>query len=199
MVRLVEISSPIAVDTIKLLVDIEPEERIRVYMHKTRLLSLSLISLLALLVVAFGVMITRPTTDVSHAQQLSNSAVQTGSLGPNALGLPAITPRNKAVSASTPTFTTDDVVQYVHAHPMPDASLSGPKPVITRIAFLTSREVSILLKGESTGVPDDTLLCYVELSGTFTFSGSAGVTVTYHTGVEVFDAHTGNLLITGGQ
>ena len=193
-----EIGTPIAVDTIKLLVDIEPEERIRVYMHKTRLLSLSLISLLALLVVAFGVMITRPTTDVSHAQQLSNS-VQRGSLDPHALGLPAITPRNKAVGASTPTFTTDDVVQYVHAHSMPDASLSGPKPVITRIAFLTSREVSILLKGESTGVPDDTLLCYVELSGTFTFSGSSGVTVTYHTGVEVFDAHTGNLLITGGQ
>jgi hypothetical protein len=198
VVRLVEISSPIAVDTIKLLVDIEPEERIRVYMHKTRLLSLSLISLLALLVVAFGVMITRPT-DVSHAQQLSNSVVQTGSLDPHALGLPAITPRNTAVGASTPTFTTDDVVQYVHAHPMPDASLSGPKPVITRIAFLTSREVSTRLKGESTGVPDDTLLCYVELSGTFTFSGSSGVTVTYHTGVEVFDAHTGNLLITGGQ
>ncbi len=143
-------------------------------------------------------MITRPT-DVSHAQQLSNSVVQTGSLDPHALGLPAITPRNTAVGASTPTFTTDDVVQYVHAHPMPDASLSGPKPVITRIAFLTSREVSTRLKGESTGVPDDTLLCYVELSGTFTFSGSSGVTVTYHTGVEVFDAHTGNLLITGGQ
>ena len=57
------------------------------------------------------------------------------------------------------------------------------------------------MQGESTGVPDGTLLCYVELHGTFMVHGpeSQGRTQIYHTAVEVFDAQTGNLLIIGAQ
>jgi hypothetical protein len=71
-------------------------------------------------------------------------------------------------------------------------------PSVVRVAFLTSAQVSALLGGESTGVPDDTLLCYVELQGNFTFPSPQGTTQTFTKGVEVFDAQTGNLLMDGG-
>jgi hypothetical protein len=61
-----------------------------------------------------------------------------------------------------------------------------------------SKQVTTLLNGASTGFPVDYLLCYVELSGTFTFSGPKGATATYHRGIEIFEAHTGNFLMGGG-
>jgi hypothetical protein len=44
---------------------------------------------------------------------------------------------------------------------------------------------------------DETLVCYVELTGNLEFPAPSG-TVTYHKGYELFDAHTGNLLMAGG-
>ncbi len=122
----------------------------------------------------------------------SNVLPQTPS---SSLGIPAIIPRTN----TSPAFTVEDAVQYVNTHPMPRAFIPTSRPTIVKTAFLTSREVSALLNGESTGLPDNTLLCYVELHGTFTFPGPSGTTVTYQTGIEVFDAHTGNFLISGGQ
>jgi hypothetical protein len=69
---------------------------------------------------------------------------------------------------------------------------------VIKVEFLMSQQLSQLLGGENTGLPDNTLVCYVELQGTFTFHTPSGSTVTYSKGVEVFDAHTGNLLIAGG-
>ena len=51
----------------------------------------------------------------------------------------------------------------------------------------------------STGLPDDALVCYVELRGALTFAAAPGVTLTFQRGYEVFDAHTGNLLMWGGR
>lgn len=71
--------------------------------------------------------------------------------------------------------------------------------VIEKIAFVTSREVSLTLKGERTGLPDDSLVCYVELQGAFTFPAPPGrAPGVVHKVYEVFDAHTGNLLMLGG-
>jgi hypothetical protein len=64
---------------------------------------------------------------------------------------------------------------------------------------MTSQAVSVVLQGERTGLPDSTLLCYVELRGNVVFSGPRGVTVAYPRAYEVFDAHTGNLLGWGGM
>jgi hypothetical protein len=66
---------------------------------------------------------------------------------------------------------------------------------------MPSQQVSILLKGESTGVDDTSLLCVAELQGNVVFVHSApgAVTSLSFTHVyEVFDAHTGNLLMWGG-
>ena len=108
-------------------------------------------------------------------------------------GSAAISPGTKG----TPAFTEDDVRQYVSKHRLPNESKKLDFK-ITSIRFISSKEVSVLLNGASTGFPDDYPLCYVELSGTFTFSGPKGASATYPRGIEIFDAHTGNLIITGG-
>jgi hypothetical protein len=81
---------------------------------------------------------------------------------------------------------------------MPENRASGSPVIVTSVAFLTSQQVSANLNGESTGLPDNTLLCFVEMRGTFTFAGGLGSLVTYSRGYELFDAHTGNILMAGG-
>ena len=51
----------------------------------------------------------------------------------------------------------------------------------------------------SISLPDDALLCVVELYGSYRFYPPMGP-LSEHTGTmhEVFDAHTGNLLMNGG-
>lgn len=112
------------------------------------------------------------------------------------IGGPAITPRNDC----TPSFTEQDVRAYVRAHPeslMTDPH--APPPIVTRVQFMTSREVSVLTHGEPTGLADDAIVCYVALSGTFLpYSVPYGVTAhPYHSEVVVFDAHDGNILFYG--
>ena len=63
---------------------------------------------------------------------------------------------------------------------------------------MSSAAVGQRLNGASTGLPDDTPLCYVELTGDFTFSGPPGAEPHFARGFEVFDAKTGNLLLAGG-
>lgn len=121
--------------------------------------------------------------------------------GSKALGIPAIAPRSGAFSASQPTFTSDDVVRYVNAHAVPQARLSNGTLTVTKVSFMTSQQVSILLNGESTGVDDDTLLCVAEMQGNVVFmhnSPDARTPLSFTNVYEVFDAHTGNLLMWGG-
>jgi len=63
---------------------------------------------------------------------------------------------------------------------------------------MTAQEVSQQLQGESMGVPDDTLLCLVRLSGTFESASYGPLPVntpsapsTRNHAEMVFDAHTG--------
>lgn len=72
---------------------------------------------------------------------------------------------------------------------------SSTRPIVDTARFLTSQEVSQLFNGESLGVPDETLVCMVEFHGNFLVPGPAGKVGTFHQGAEVFDAHTGNLLL----
>jgi hypothetical protein len=119
--------------------------------------------------------------------------------GPDAppLGGPAIAPR----SDCTPSFTAQDVLDYENAHPFGAMRVQAVgKPKITKIWFITSAEASGQMQGESTGLFDDALVCYVEFYGTFHVYGPPGSKPGEHTGtaVQVFDAHTGNLLVEGG-
>ncbi|MBF6592028.1 MAG: hypothetical protein IVW57_16080 [Ktedonobacterales bacterium] len=121
---------------------------------------------------------------------------------PGPQGIPAIQPHAALAASSGPHFTEADVRQYFATHPYAAQSVpSAPVPVIVSIQFLPASQVSALLQGESMGVPDTTLLCLVRLSGTFeAFSPPLLLPGTptpapFHETVEVFDAHTGNLLI----
>jgi len=115
------------------------------------------------------------------------------------LGSPAIRPTRpiEQLTANAAAFTIEDVKQYVSTH-RPAMSTGAQGYTITRAEFLPSRQVNMLLNGARTGVEDDRLLSYVELRGTFSFTGPRGITVSYPRAVEIFDAHTGNLLVAGG-
>lgn len=109
-------------------------------------------------------------------------------------GMPAITPQSEKI----PSFSEEDVKQYVETAPLSRDIDESTKDTISAIKWLSAGEVSKLLDDEDMGVPDDTQLCYVELQGMFTFAGPGKTTVTYSKGFEVFDAQTGNLLVSGG-
>jgi hypothetical protein len=114
------------------------------------------------------------------------------------LARPQGSPALKADMTAVPGFTLDDVKRYVGTHPVRTSDARPRTYTITRAEFMNSKQVSDLLSGARTGFPEDYMLCYVELAGTFTFSGPRGATRIYQRGFEVFDAHTGNLLMVGG-
>lgn len=51
------------------------------------------------------------------------------------------------------------------------------------------------------GLPDEALVCYVELAGTFHTAPPFGIQPSTYagTGVQVFDARTGNIIVEGGS
>lgn len=110
-------------------------------------------------------------------------------------GLPAIAPR-AGTQAGKAAFSEQDAAQYASGHRMWH-NMDGSRPTVVAVRFATSQEISALVH-TTTGRPADALLCYVELKGTFTFPGP-NQDVTYHTGFEVFDAQTGNMLVAGGM
>ena len=117
------------------------------------------------------------------------------SSGSGAQGVPAIQPHLPGV----PAFTRDDVRQFFQTHGFSGRRFSSVgTPTITQILFVTSYEACELMQGESVGLPNDALVCYVELSGEFAFSSPFSTQSTIlHTGDVVFDARTGNLLVIG--
>lgn len=113
------------------------------------------------------------------------------------VGIPAITPHLKTTDGRQPTFTETDVVQWVRAHPM-ESALPGSVPAsVASVAFITSQVVSAQLLGESTGLPDGALVCYVRVTGKFaSYSPVGGPPLIYHDGYILFDAVTGNLIMS---
>ena len=115
-------------------------------------------------------------------------------------GMPAIRPSLPAVSASTPRFTVADVQAYFKTHVfLGGPTVKGATVSIISVQFITSKQASVLMRGEETGLPPTATVCYVKLRGPFTLvapiaPGSKPLpTVPY--GVEIFDAQTGNLLM----
>src|SRR5258708_31985413 len=113
-----------------------------------------------------------------------------------ALGIPAIKPQSSLATSGGARITKADVVQWVSTHQTDNQVAGTPSATVISVEFLTSKQVSTRLHGESTGVPDDILLCYVRVHGTFETNPPQGVpAVVYHDGYLVFDAQTGNLLM----
>lgn len=119
-------------------------------------------------------------------------------------GVPAIVPITSTADIAVAGFGAADVEQYLGRHPLFTTVGSGGG-TIGKILFITAAAASTLLRGESIGRPDNALVCYVEIQGPLstadiTFpSGSEpkGTPVPAQTGVLVFDAQTGNLLLQG--
>jgi len=112
--------------------------------------------------------------------------------------MPAIQPRASLASSTGPHFIEADVRAYIATHRPGFTVPSTPNPVVITVQFMTASQVSTQLQGESMGVPDDTLLCLVRVLGEFrnTYVPLGATPKTFTRGVMVFDAHTGNLLIS---
>lgn len=123
-------------------------------------------------------------------------------------GWPAIKPRfaqNVAVTATSASFTSADVVAYMNGDTFPAGPVvKGAQMTILTIQFVSAQQASKLMNGESVGRPDTALVCYVKVEGPFLLTGvhfahvpgkKAPTTAKY--GYMVFDAHTGNTLVWG--
>jgi len=104
-----------------------------------------------------------------------------------------------------PAFTTEELGRFAETHPIPNLVMIDIKTRVIKVdCGQTEKSVSSLLRGKETGLPDGTRLCYVELQGRFAISGPRSVskppraTSIFNTAFEVFDANTGNLLLSGG-
>ncbi len=116
-------------------------------------------------------------------------------------GFPAIHPRNDC----TPSFTQQDVRDYVaHGVSLGPSIQADGEPAVTRVVFLTARDLAratadrdhSFSSSMEANYPPDMLVCYVGLSGTFSFVGDpyGGRSSLSATSI-VFDAHTGNELV----
>lgn len=106
-------------------------------------------------------------------------------------GLFSIRPRNDC----TPSFTQQDVRDYVaHGGRLGTLTVTG-QPIVTRVVFLTVADLNRVGRlSFPSKYPPDMLVCYVELSGTFSIP-NLDVPNTESVVSFVLDAHTGNQLV----
>lgn len=127
------------------------------------------------------------------------SVVDPGPTGPPAprqpndfTGMPTIFPRIPNSDPAMPTFTAQDAANDALAHPPPQAH--GTPITIVKVTFATHQQLVAQGAGDL-GVSPTRLLCYVQMSGTFTVSAPPpGHAATKHTAYFYYDAHTGNYL-----
>lgn len=111
-------------------------------------------------------------------------------------GMPVLPVRAELAAATGAHFTEADVMAYFAGHRPSYAVAAQPAPVVVGVQFESARDANAQL-GTSINVPDDTLLCVVRLTGTFLGDTPPGIKAyVYHDGHMVFDAHTGNLLVS---
>lgn len=123
-------------------------------------------------------------------------------------GNPAILPHTSQ-NASGPAFMQDDVIAFLNKYGFFAGPLvPGAHLKILTIQFVTAKQASALMYGESTGRPDNYLVCYVKVEGPFLLthvhggaylrgSNKSKAPTTAKYGDAVFDGHTGNLLVWG--
>ncbi|HVB60130.1 MAG TPA: hypothetical protein VNE61_02960 [Ktedonobacteraceae bacterium] len=165
--------------------------------------TLMIVSAVALLIAAgwgvlalTGAAAAKPQTAPPPRPHLYQGA--TTAYGP---GVPAISPRTNAPVA----YTAADVAQYIKVNGFAGGPVvSGHHLVIEKILFITSKQASLLIQGESADRPDNTIVCYVQLRGPFIPGeldvpyGVSNPNATVLRVYEIFDAHTGNMLGWGG-
>lgn len=172
-----------------------------------RFIKSPLMSLFALVAIVSLVAITiaRPGASSAHQQPATPKVIIT-----YPAGIPAIVPLVKVTAKSdsgSPAFTVTDVKNYVAEHGFPGGPvIHGSSPTVVKVLFITARQASMVMHGESIGRPDNALVCYVLLRGPFDTSYISVPITTQQTpttrkpelfGEMLFDAQTGNLLVWG--
>lgn len=134
---------------------------------------------------------------------LPNGYIPGPSLHPWATGIPAIKPHavsstgGAVASGTAAAFTKTDIVAWVNSTPLGKAVAGAPQPNVVSVEFLTDAQATDRLHGEDPGIPPTNLVAYVQVSGTFAqYSPLGGSPLTFHAGYLVFDAQTGNLLMS---
>jgi len=109
-------------------------------------------------------------------------------------GMAALTVR----SGEAQPFRRDDIVAYFQTHNLPKNLTSTTEFQVDTMEFLTDKAVTARLQGASPGLGAEDTLAFVVLRGVFIFTGPPpGRPVRFRRAYAVFDATTGNLLMTG--
>jgi len=123
--------------------------------------------------------------------------------GQRPTGTPAMHPTHPD---QTPAFSADELRQYLMSTPGAFGTEKASTVKITRIdCNMKGGDVGGILQRVDTGLSNDTSVCYVEFSGVVTYYGlpsqrsARGTLLTFNTGFKVFDAKTGNLMLTGAM
>lgn len=122
------------------------------------------------------------------------------------LGAPAITPSNTHPTAEQAAYGVADVRAYLLATP---PWVASEQVSIYSIQLMNAVHAAVLLQAQCTGLPDAAPVYFVTLHGDFPVGEwpNAGVVVPTPTGTSVvahvvtmiFDAHTGNLIVTNSM
>lgn len=173
---------------------------------------LGLALLLSVLLVG-GILFTRSSVDASAFSSTPHHPPTSFQVRDSYVsGNPAIKPHlvtaNTASNASSPGFLKKDVEDFLNKNGFfAGPVVNGGHLKIVSIQFVTAKEASQFMAGESVGRPDDYLVCYVKVQGPFSHASMHQGPVDANTkaqklpdaefGDMVFDGHTGNLLVWG--
>ena len=144
---------------------------------------------------------TKPSAEPSQTVSTGadGSAKNDDNVGTTRLtGVPAIQPAILDAAPNLPAFTEEDVRKFASRQTggFGHIRVEGQAPSIDKIQFLTPSALRALtVEASDLNVDDVALLCYVVYSGDFIVQGPAGLEpVRYKHAMQVFDAHSGNLL-----
>ncbi len=115
-------------------------------------------------------------------------------------GVAAIQPRILASNSTIPTFTEEDVQQYIKTNSLGlNRIASITQPNIEKVEFITYKELKSKLPGVQLDISEDAIMCFVRLVGDFTITDPSGNQEIFHKARIVFHAQTGNIvLVTTG-
>ena len=103
-----------------------------------------------------------------------------------------------AVKPGAEPFNQDDVTQFVRTHRLAKSAGDVAQLRVESLEFITAREATARLQGASTGLPDDYRVAFATIRGPAYFTGPRdSKPVAFDTVYALFDASTGNLLMSG--
>jgi hypothetical protein len=95
-------------------------------------------------------------------------------------------------------FSKDDVTQFIRTHRLARSVGDLSQLQVESLEFITAREVTGRLQNVHTGLPDDTRVAFAVIRGPVYFTGPPkSRPVAFDRAYALFDAATGNLLMSG--